>query len=178
MRGAARDPRDSEGDVIAPGIFVTIYNDLRGGKALPILDALSVHAAPKDFGVCIHDPPSDDDAGLALAAMLLGREPSAGDRWGELEKSAVVETTNIIGCAYVNAMAKSTAATTAAMPSPPWFLRDFAPAVMQSIVMAQPTLSETVFLTRTEFAIEGSPARCSLVFLPTPDQADLSGAAG
>ena len=75
-------------------------------------------------------------------------------------------------------MAKSTAATTAAMPSPPWFLRDFAPAVMQSIVMAQPTLSETVFLTRTEFAIEGSPARCSLVFLPTPDQADLSGAAG
>lgn len=62
---------------------------------------------------------SDDDAGLALAAMLLGREPSAGDRWGELEKSAVVETTNIIGRAYVNAMAKSTAATTAAMPSPP-----------------------------------------------------------
>ena len=78
----------------------------------------------------------------------------------------------------INALAKSTAATTAAMPSPPWFLRDFAPAVVQSIVMAQPTLSETVFLTRTEFAIEGSPARCSLVFLPTPDQADLSGAAG
>lgn len=120
----------------------------------------------------------DDDAGLALAAMLLGREPSASDHWGELEQSAVVETTNIIGCAYLNAMAESTAATTAAMPSPPWFLRDFAPAVMESVVMAQPTLSETVFLTRTEFSIEGSFARCSLVFLPTPDQADRSGAAG
>ena len=120
----------------------------------------------------------DDDAGLALAAMLLGREPSASDRWGELEQSAVVETTNIIGCSYLNAMAASTAATTAAMPSPPWFLRDFAPAVMQSIVMAQPMTSETVFLTRTEFSIEGSPARCSLVFLPAPDQADPSEADG
>ena len=58
--------------MIAPGIFVTIYNDLRGGKALPILDALSVHAAPKDFGVCIHDPPSDDDAGLAQAITSRG----------------------------------------------------------------------------------------------------------
>lgn len=114
----------------------------------------------------------DDEAGLALAAMLVGREPSADDRWGELEQSAVVETTNIIGCAYLNAMANATDATTAAMPSPPWFLRDFAPAVMESIVMAQPLSGESVFLTRTEFSIEGSPARCSLVFVPAPDHSD------
>lgn len=120
----------------------------------------------------------DDEAGLALAAMLLGRESAADDTWGELEQSAVVETTNIIGCAYLNAMADSTGASTAAMPSPPWFLRDFAPAVMQSIVMAQPITSENVFLTRTEFSIEGSPARCSLVFVPAPEEADrLAGAA-
>ena len=119
----------------------------------------------------------DDEAGLALAAMLLGREPSPDDTWGELEQSAVVETTNIIGCAYLNAMTDSTGASTAAMPSPPWFLRDYAPAVMQSIVMAQPITSENVFLTRTEFSIEGSPARCSLVFVPSPEEAErLSGA--
>ena len=119
----------------------------------------------------------DDDAGLALAAMLLGREPSADDEWGDLEQSAVVETTNIIGCAYLNAMADSTDSPIAAMPSPPWFLRDFAPAVMQSIVMAQPLTSETVFLTRTEFSIEGSPARCSLVFVPAPESPGARGAA-
>jgi chemotaxis protein CheC len=118
----------------------------------------------------------DDEAGLALAAMLLGREPSADDQWGELEQSAVVETTNIIGCAYLNAMADSTNATTAAMPSPPWFLRDFAPAVMQSIVLAQPLTGDTVFLTRTEFAIQGSPARCSLVFVPASEDGGVSGA--
>jgi chemotaxis protein CheC len=114
----------------------------------------------------------DDQAGLALAAMLLGREPSDDDTWGDLEQSAVVETTNIIGCAYLNAMADSTGADTAAMPSPPWFLRDFAPAVMQSIVMAQPLTGETVFLTRTEFTIEGSPARVSLVFVPAEDASE------
>lgn len=119
----------------------------------------------------------EDDAGLALAAMLLGREPSADDEWGDLEQSAVVETTNIIGCAYLNAMADSTDSPMAAMPSPPWFLRDFAPAVMQSIVMAQPLTSETVFLTRTEFSIEGSPARCSLVFVPAPESPGARGAA-
>lgn len=119
----------------------------------------------------------DDAAGLALAAMLLGREPSPDDTWGELEESAVVETTNIIGCAYLNAMADATDADTAAMPSPPWFLRDFAPAVMESIVMAQPLIDETVFLTRTEFSIAGSPVRCSLVFVPSPQQSDhLTGA--
>ena len=120
----------------------------------------------------------DDEAGLALAAMLLGREPTAEDHWGDLEQSAVVETTNIIGCAYLNAMAESTAASTAAMPSPPWFLRDFAPAVMQSIVMAQPLTSDHVFLNRTEFSIEGSPARCSLVFVPASDGANREHGAG
>lgn len=120
----------------------------------------------------------DDEAGLALAGMLLGREPSVDDTWGELEQSAVVETTNIIGCAYLNAMTDSTGASTAAMPSPPWFLRDYAPAVMQSIVMAQPLTSEQVFLTRTEFSIEGSPARCSLVFVPAPDEAEHFSGAG
>jgi chemotaxis protein CheC len=119
----------------------------------------------------------DDAAGLALAAMLLGHEASPDDTWGELEQSAIVETTNIIGCAYLNAMADATDVETAAMPSPPWFLRDFAPAVMESVVMAQPLTDETVFLTRTEFSIAGSPIRCSLVFVPSPLQNDhLTGA--
>lgn len=118
----------------------------------------------------------DDDAGLGLADMLLRRDPGTAVEWGEMEQSAVVETANIIGCAYLNAMANSAAATTAAMPSPPWFLRDYAAAVMQGIVMSRPQVCETVFLTRTEFGIEASPVRCSLIFLPDPD--DAAGAAG
>lgn len=57
---------------LRPGIFVTIYNDLRGATALPIIEELMSHAAPGDLGVCIHDPPSDDDAGLAATIKARG----------------------------------------------------------------------------------------------------------
>ena len=60
------------GHPLGDGIFVTIYNDLRGTTALPILDELATHARPGDLGVCIHDPPSDDDASLATAIKARG----------------------------------------------------------------------------------------------------------
>lgn len=57
---------------LASGIFVTIYNDLRGAASLPILEELMTHAAPGDLGVCIHDPPSDDDAALGATIKARG----------------------------------------------------------------------------------------------------------
>ena len=45
-----------------------------------------------------------DASGLALADLLLGRSIGSSTEWGELERSAAAETTNIIGCAYLNAM--------------------------------------------------------------------------
>lgn len=60
------------GHPLPSGIFVTIYNDLRGQRALPIIGELMSHAAPGDLGVCIHDPPSDDDASLASAIKARG----------------------------------------------------------------------------------------------------------
>lgn len=60
------------GAPLGSGIFVTIYNDLRGVASLPILDELMTHARPGDLGVCIHDPPSDDDAALAATIKARG----------------------------------------------------------------------------------------------------------
>jgi len=125
----------------------------------------------------------DDTSGLALAALLLDRE--AGNAWDELGESAAVETANIIGCAYLNAMAA--AADTASdaadadahsvgglarslLPSPPWFLRDYAGAVMDAVVMTQAAVADEVFLTHTDFVIEDSPITCSLLFVPAADQ--------
>ena len=47
----------------------------------------------------------DDRSGLALADLLLHRAIGTASVWGELEESAAKETTNIVGCAYVNALA-------------------------------------------------------------------------
>lgn len=52
------------------------------------------------------------------------------------------------------------------LPSPPWFVRDYPEAVMESLIVTQMTDDPSVFLTRTTFCIEGTAIRCSLVFVP------------
>jgi chemotaxis protein CheC len=111
---------------------------------------------------------ADDDAGLSLADTLLERPAGTSTSWGDLERSAVIETANIVGCAYLTAICAALGPAGAAgiLPSPPAFLRDFPEAVMGAVLMEQPVLSEIVLLARTEFRIDGTPINCGLVFLP------------
>ena len=115
----------------------------------------------------------DDASGLALAEMILAGAGGSDGEWGDLQQSALVETANIIGCAYLNTVARPTVSggADAIMPSPPWFVRDYAATVMESIVMTQATSSDTVFLTHSDFLIEGSPVTWSLIFVPEADHA-------
>lgn len=115
----------------------------------------------------------DDASGLALAEMILAGAGQSDGAWGDLQQSALVETANIIGCAYLNTVARPTVSGggDAIMPSPPWFVRDYAATVMESIVMTQAATSDTVFLTHSDFLIEGSPVTCSLIFVPEADHA-------
>jgi hypothetical protein len=70
---------------------------------------------------------ADDDAGLSLADTLLERPAGTSTSWGDLERSAVIETANIVGCAYLNAICAALGPAGAAgiLPSQPIFLRDF-----------------------------------------------------
>ncbi len=115
----------------------------------------------------------DDVSGLALAEMILAGAGGFDGEWGDLQQSALVETANIIGCAYLNTVARPAVSggAGAIMPSPPRFVRDYAATVMESIVMTQTTSSDTVFLTHSDFLIEGSPVTCSLIFVPEADHA-------
>ena len=124
---------------------------------------------------------ADDAAGLALADLLVGRSIGTGRTWGEVEESATLETANIVGCAYLNAIASAlpvgeTEDAGSIIPSPPTFVREYAPALMEGLLIDQAALSDTVFLTRTEFAIDGAPVRCALVFVPdAPSRARIIG---
>jgi len=115
----------------------------------------------------------DDASGLALADLLLERPIGASSAWGQIEQSAALETANIIGCAYVNVLARgfreNDAGSHEVVPSPPKFTRDFAEALMQFALMNQAMASDFVFLTRTEFCIEDSPVSCDLLFVPDAD---------
>lgn len=109
----------------------------------------------------------DDASGLALADLLLGQGAGTAADWGELETSALVETANIIGCAYLNALAAASAAgDRSLLPSPPWFARDYAGAIMETAVLAQATVADHVYLTHTDFTIEDTPITCSLLLVP------------
>lgn len=112
----------------------------------------------------------DDASGLALADLLLGNRLGTSTQWGELEQSAALETANIIGCAYLNSLARyfpeSSADTQALVPTPPKFARDFAESLMQFALMNQAMASDLAFLTRTEFRIEDAPVNCNLLFVP------------
>jgi chemotaxis protein CheC len=115
----------------------------------------------------------DDASGLALADFLLGQPSGTARTWGEVEQSAALETANIIGCAYLNALARFVHQRADRphefVPSPPRFLRDFAESLLEFALMNQAMTSDVVFLTRSEFRVEATPVHWSLLFVPDDD---------
>lgn len=113
----------------------------------------------------------DDASGLTLCDLLLEEPAGTTREWSEMARSAFAETANIVGCAYLNAIAADlppAAGASGIVPAPPWFVRDYAEAVMDSVLLEQALGDATVFLTRTEFRIDATPIRCALVFVPRP----------
>lgn len=119
----------------------------------------------------------DDASGLALANLVL--HGSAGDSaesdtaerdWGEVEQSAAMETANILGCAFLNALAghsKEFIETDGGLiPSPPCFNRDFAESLLQFALMGQAAEHSMVFLTQTRFEVSDAPLNLTLLFVP------------
>jgi chemotaxis protein CheC len=118
----------------------------------------------------------DDLSGMMLCDTLLMRD-HASTEWGELETSAVMETTNIVGCAFLNSLAniipKSLVATESGegtgeawVPTPPVFIRDYAAAIMQFALMDQTNELDSALVARTQFAIDDSPVEWRLLLVP------------
>jgi chemotaxis protein CheC len=110
----------------------------------------------------------EDRAGLALADLLLGRPIGSARDWGELEVSAAQETANIVGCAYVNALATHLpGGTRLLMPGPPEFRHEFAASLIEFAVFDQAAHADRVLLIQTRFHAEPSALEWSLLFVPS-----------
>lgn len=116
-----------------------------------------------------------DRSGLALVDLLLGQPPGTTTDWGEVERSAAMETTNIVGCAYLNALAAhlpnglaGRGATGEMAPTPPVFLHEFAGSLLQFALMDQALELERVLLVQTAFetATAGGELGWTLLFVP------------
>lgn len=127
----------------------------------------------------------DDASGLKLSDILFQREhPSA--EWGELEVSALLETTNILGCSLLNSLALASRATESSgswiasevdtlwMPTaPPVFVRDFAASIMESILVNQGSTLESLIIAKTKWEVESHATNLQLLLLP--DGVDFNG---
>ena len=88
-----------------------------------------------------------DSSGLALSDLLMHQAIGTTTTWGELEESAAKETTNIVGCAYVNALATH-------LPRAP------APAVARSGTREQGREPPAIWYRRRPPSSTSLPAAC------------------
>jgi chemotaxis protein CheC len=105
----------------------------------------------------------DEQGGRQLAASLSGRQPGTEPEWSDIEVSALTETGNILGCAYVNALSRLIGVDLA--PSSPCFIQDFGTSVLQQAVMTQATRSRPPnsadpYIHRTEHHDHCGDERC------------------
>jgi chemotaxis protein CheC len=128
----------------------------------------------------------EDRSGLALVDLLTQQPVGTTNTWGELEQSAAKETTNIVGCAYVNALAAHLPGTVGPaslatdgtpdqaggdelVPTPPTFVREFAGSLLQFALMEQALELDQVLLIHSEFGAvdQGLNLDWTLLFVPS-----------
>jgi chemotaxis protein CheC len=107
----------------------------------------------------------DEENGRQLAASLLARPVRNQPQWSDLEKSALMETGNILGCAYMNALTRLV--DTDLVPSPPYFLQDYGASVLEQALMTQAMTCDRVVICQTSFHREGEELNWNVFFVPT-----------
>lgn len=107
----------------------------------------------------------DEENARQLAAALTGRVRHHDPEWDELEISALSETGNILGCAYMNALTRLTGQVW--MPSPPYFVRDYFASVMEQALVEQAMNSDFTLICRTGFHREGENLNWHVLFIPS-----------
>ncbi len=93
--------------------------------------------------------------------------------WGELERSAAMETANIVGCAYLNSLTEGLPSATDApesiVPSPPTFRHEFAGSLLEFALMEQAVRLDRLLVARTVFEADPMKLDWSLLLIPSGD---------
>lgn len=106
-----------------------------------------------------------EENGKKLASSLLHTEPSDTPEWSEMEQSALAETGNILGCAYINAITRLI--DRELVPSVPYFVQDFGASVLEQALVAQACGRDTVVVCRTGFHCSDENLSWRVLFIPT-----------
>ena len=112
----------------------------------------------------------EEQSGRRLAASLLKKEQIRTGPWSTLEKSAVMETGNILGSAYLSELSRLSARTL--RPSAPYFVQDFGASVLQQALMMQAMVSDKVLICRTRFEFDQEQVNWNVFFVPNQELID------
>ena len=82
-----------------------------------------------------------------------------------MEQSALNETGNILGCAYVNAITRLI--DYPLTPSTPHFIVDYGASVLEQALLGQAASTDTVLIGRTRFQNKDKELSWWLLFVPT-----------
>ncbi|MBL8826712.1 MAG: hypothetical protein JNM18_06965 [Planctomycetaceae bacterium] len=104
-----------------------------------------------------------EPAGRQMCEALIGVQ-GTGPGWSELEQSGLMETGNILACAYVNALTHSVKRRL--IPGPPQFIEDFGACVLEQALMAQAMNGDNVLVCRTSFRYGNETLPWSMYFVP------------
>ncbi len=100
-----------------------------------------------------------------LARTLAGAEDFDTPEGAELKQSALMETGNILGCAYVNAI--SEAADVLLVPSPPYYVHDFGSSVIEQALVEQTMCGGSALVCHTTFTCDGKRLHWNVFVLPS-----------
>jgi chemotaxis protein CheC len=106
----------------------------------------------------------DEEQGRRLAAAMLACEPISEGPWTDVEKSVLTETGNILGCTYLNALARLLGEEL--VPTPPYFLQDYGASVLQQALVSQAGICDKVLVCRTNFHSSRGRLDWQVLFVP------------
>ncbi len=146
-------------------------------RAVPLPDVattLGLEAVPSVLVIVSLRPPLsgdiilhfDEENARGLARQLVGRPLKNKAGFNELEQSALLETGNILGCAYVNALSRMI--NHELIPVAPWLVCDFAESVIEQALIQQAERSDYVIISRTRFRRDDGDLNWFVLFLPGP----------
>ena len=106
-----------------------------------------------------------EEDGRRLAGSLLQAAPGSGPEWNDMEMSALAETGNILGCAYINALTRLI--DRQLVPSVPYFIQDYGASVLQQAMLARASGRDSVLICRTGFHCKNENLSWRVLFIPT-----------
>jgi chemotaxis protein CheC len=106
-----------------------------------------------------------EEAGYGLVDTLMNSSNGTTKSLGPMERSALLETGNIVGTAYVNALVHALAVERI-IPGPPTLVHDLTQSIVASVVMQQSETQTEALLAHLEFTSLDQILEWKFMFLP------------